>query len=128
VLAVLFAFRHEPRVGAFLARMSMLSPGRLFGLGPGPDVVLAMSVMFLAGALFAGSSWVKLRSERARADGVVVSEEVSVFSGPSRDATVQFKIHEGTTVSVREDRPGWVRVDLPGDLGGWIDAGALERI
>lgn len=126
LFAVLFIFRREPRVEAFLRRMSIVSPGRLFGLAPGQDVALAMSLAFVLAALFAGSSWVKLRDERARA--VIVSGEVSVFSGPSRDATVQFKVHEGTAVSVRESRPGWIRVELPGDLSGWVDAGALERI
>lgn len=128
VLAILFVFRREPRVGAFLRKASIFSPGRLFGLDVAQDTILAMCVVFLAGAMFAGSSIHKLRMERERQHGVIVAGEVSVFSGPSRDATVQFKIHEGTSVSVRESRPGWVRVDLPGDLGGWVDAGALERI
>ncbi|HEU4366283.1 MAG TPA: tetratricopeptide repeat protein [Candidatus Krumholzibacteria bacterium] len=128
LLAALFVFRNEPRAAAFLRRMSLLSPGRLFGLGPGPDVALAMAVALVVVALFAGSSWVKLRADHARTRGVVVTEEVSVFSGPSRDATVQFKVHEGTALLVRESRPGWIRVELPGDLSGWVDAGALERI
>jgi hypothetical protein len=128
VLIVLFVLRREPRVDAFLRRMSVVSPGRLFGLGPGPDVMLAIVVTLVAGGLFAGSTWAKVRAERDRTRGVVVATEVSVFSGPSRDATVQFRIHEGTGLSVREARPGWFRVELPGDLSGWVDAGTLERI
>jgi hypothetical protein len=128
VLAVLFVFRHEPRVDRFLRRMSVVSPGRLFGLGPGPDVALAMGVAFVVAGMFAGSFWVKERTARAQSRAVIVSEEVSVFSAPSREATLQFKVHEGTAVSVRESRPGWIRVELPGDLGGWIDSGTLERI
>jgi len=70
----------------------------------------------------------KIRAERQRTQGVVVTEEVSVFSGPSRDSTVQFKVHEGTTVAVRDASGDWIRVDLPGELSGWVDAGSLERI
>ncbi|MDH4036831.1 MAG: tetratricopeptide repeat protein [Candidatus Krumholzibacteria bacterium] len=128
LLSILFIFRYEPRVNDFLRRMSIVSPGRLFGLAPGQDVALAMSVVFVVGSMFAGSSWVKIRDAREQTHAVIVAGEVSVFSGPSRDATVQFKVHEGTAVSVRESRPGWLRVDLSGDLSGWIDAGALERI
>jgi hypothetical protein len=128
VLAVLFVFRREPAVGDFLKRMSIVSPGRLFGLGPGPDVALAMAAAAVVGLLFAGSAWTKIRSAGEHTRGVIVTEEVAVFSGPSRDATVQFKVHQGTGVSVRESRPGWIRVELPGDLSGWVDAGALERI
>ncbi len=128
VLAVLFVFRNEPRVDRFLRRMSIVSPGRLFGLGPGADVALGMSVAFVIAGMFAGSFWVKEQTARAQGRAVIVSEEVSVFSAPSREATLQFKVHEGTAVSVRESRPGWIRVELPGDLGGWIDSGTLERI
>jgi len=128
VLAVCFVFRREPAVSRMLARASMFSPGRLFGLTPAQDTVLAMAVVFIAGGLFAASAFIKIRDEHQRTRGVVVAEEVSVFSGPSRDSTVQFKVHEGTTVAVHDARDGWIRVDLPGDLSGWVDAGTLERI
>jgi hypothetical protein len=128
LLAVLFVFRHEAGVERFIRRMSTVSPGRLFGLGPAQDVALAMALTFVLAGVFGGSALAKIRSQRAQTRAVIVAPEVSVFSGPSRDATVQFKVHEGTALVVRESRPGWTRVDLPGDLSGWIDAGALERI
>ncbi len=128
MLAVCFVFRREPAVERVLRRLSILSPGRLFGFDVTQDVALAMVVTFLVGALFAGSAVAKINAEHRRDRGVVVSGEVSVFSGPSHDATVQFKVHEGTMVAVRDARDGWIRVDLPGDLSGWIDAASLERI
>jgi SH3-like domain-containing protein len=82
----------------------------------------------IVGGAFGYSALTKMRAEGSRPTGVVLSEEVSVFSGPSRDASVQFKVHEGTLVSVRDARPGWVRIDLAGDLSGWIDESSLDRI
>lgn len=128
ILAMLFVFRHEPGVERVLRRLSIVSPGRLFGFDVTQDVALAMAVTFVVGGLFAGSAMTKIRAGHRRDRGVVVSQEVSVFSGPSHDATVQFKVHEGTMVALRDSRDGWIRVDLPGDLSGWVDAGALERI
>ena len=31
-------------------------------------------------------------------------------------------------LSVRDGRSGWVRVDLPGDLSGWVEEATVERI
>jgi hypothetical protein len=127
-LAVVLVFRRTPWVARAYQRVSALSPARLFGLDMTQDVAIAVSFVFALTAVFTASAVVKLRGERERSRGVVVVEEVPVFSGPSRDATVQFKVHEGTVLTVRDARSDWVRIDLPGDLSGWMDARSVERI
>lgn len=127
-LAVVLVFRRTPWVARTYRRVSVLSPARLFGLDMTQDVAIAVSLVFALTAIVAASAVVKLRGERERSRGVVVVEEVPVFSGPSHDATVQFKVHEGTVLSVRDARSDWVRIDLPGDLSGWMDARSVERI
>jgi tetratricopeptide (TPR) repeat protein len=128
-LAALGLIFRRARVVSWLYRMaSWVSPGRLFGLGMTGDVLLGMATAAAFAILFAGSAYAKVRESRVHTRGVVVSEEVAVFSGPSQDSTIQFKIHEGTIVSVRDGRQGWVRVDLPGDLTGWVEAGSVEKI
>jgi hypothetical protein len=128
LMGVLFVFRDTDLVSRVYAKVSVASPGRLLGLDKAQDLGLAIALVLLVGGVFAYSAVGKVRAERSRDRGVVLEEEVSVFSGPSRDASVQFKVHEGTIVSVRDARPGWVRVDLPGDLTGWVDAESLDRI
>jgi hypothetical protein len=128
LLGMLFVFRESEWISRAYARLSIVSPGRLLGLDKAQDLGLAMAIVFLVCGAFATSAVAKVRAEQARSQGVVVAAEVSVFSGPSRDASVQFKVHEGTLVSVRDARPGWVRVDLPGDLSGWVDETSLDRI
>jgi hypothetical protein len=59
---------------------------------------------------------------------VVLQEEVPVYGGPTTQATLQFKIHEGTLTRVADVRPGWVEIELPGELSGWVRSDALERI
>ena len=121
-------FRRTNTIPAFYRRVSWISPARLLGLTMTQDFILAMSVTAALTMAFAGSAYTKIEDAHARERSVVVSEEVTVFSGPSEDATIQFKIHEGTIVSVRDGRTGWVRVDLPGDLSGWVEEGTVERI
>lgn len=121
-------FRRTNFVSAIYRPLSWLSPGRLFGLTKTQDLLLALGTSAALAIAFAGSAYTKARDLTENPRSVVVREEVSVFSGPSHDATVQFKVHEGTIVSVRDGRPGWVRVDLPGDLSGWVDAETVEKI
>ena len=127
-LGVCFVFRDSDPVSRAYAKLSVLSPGRLLGLDKAQDLALAIGFVAIVGGAFGYSALTKMRAEGSRPTGVVLSEEVSVFSGPSRDASVQFKVHEGTLVSVRDARPGWVRIDLAGDLSGWIDESSLDRI
>lgn len=126
--ALCFIFRRSRVVRSLYRFLSWISPGRLFGLGMTGDVLLGMATAAVLALVFAGSAYAKVHESRVHTRSVVVSMEVPVFSGPSKDSTIQFKIHEGTIVSVRDGREGWVRVDLPGDLSGWVEATTVERI
>jgi len=126
--ALCFIFRRSRVVRSVYRFLSWISPGRLFGLGMAGDVLLGMATAAVLALVFAGSAYAKVHESRVHTRSVVVSMEVPVFSGPSKDSTIQFKIHEGTIVSVRDGREGWVRVDLPGDLSGWVETSSVERI
>ena len=126
--ALCFIFRRSRVVRSLYRFASWISPGRLFGLGMAGDVLLGMATAAVLALVFAGSAYAKVHENRVHTRSVVVTMEVPVFSGPSKDSTIQFKIHEGTIVSVRDGREGWVRVDLPGDLSGWVEVSAVERI
>jgi len=126
--ALCLIFRRSRVVMSLYRLASWVSPGRLFGLGMTGDVLLGMATAAVVALVFAGSAYAKVHESRVHTRSVVLSEEVPVFSGPSRDSTIQFKIHEGTIVSVRDGREGWVRVDLPGDLSGWVETSTVEKI
>jgi uncharacterized protein YgiM (DUF1202 family) len=59
---------------------------------------------------------------------VVVAEEVEVRSGPGTGYNLAFRVHEGLPVRVAEDRGDWLRIDLGGELVGWVPATSLEAI
>jgi uncharacterized protein YgiM (DUF1202 family) len=58
----------------------------------------------------------------------VVAEEVDVRSGPGTSYNLAFRVHEGLAVRVAEDRGDWLRIDLGGELVGWVPASTLEHI
>ncbi len=87
-----------------------------FGIGFG--VVFAY---LLAGSL----SWAGFTSP-ARA--VVVMPEVTLRSGPGEEYKDLAVVHDGLEVVVRERRPGWMLVQVPGGEGGWAETAALEPV
>jgi tetratricopeptide (TPR) repeat protein len=109
-------------------RLSLISPGRFLGLSSRQDLFLAIVIVVTLLAASGISSFDKYRDERQRRAAVVLAEEVLVYSAPTEDATLQFKIHEGTRVRVAERRSGWTKVLLPGGLSGWIATNSIEAI
>jgi hypothetical protein len=68
------------------------------------------------------------RAGRVR-EAVIVALDVSVRTGPGNDFVLEFRLHEGTKVRVREARESWTRVSVEGtDLEGWLPEEAIEEI
>lgn len=128
VLGIVFVFRDSARVSAAYGRLSLVSPGRLAGLTKSQDLLAALVVVLLLSLSTGVSACEKTKREKERRSAVVLGEEVPVFSGPTEDTTLQFKVHEGTVLRVREERRGWARIELPGGLSGWVPGAAVERI
>ena len=89
--------------------------------------LLIITLILLAGGLFSLGG--RLYIEEVRPEGVVVAEEIDVWSGPGSQYIVEFTLHNGTEVSIIEQRNSWVRLSLPGgQLQGWVPASAVEPI
>ncbi len=128
MVLVAFIFRETDAIKRWYRLASYVSPARLLGLNMAQDFLLAAAVAAIC-VLGSGVAVAHKHSElSARNAAVVVVEEVPVFSGPSADANVQFRIHEGTRVTIRDARPNFVQIELPGDLVGWVASNSAERI
>ena len=92
------------------------------------------TLLFLAGGitilLFLGllSLGIRLLDEQGQPPAVVVAEEVAVRSGPGDDYLTEFTLHAGAEVRVVEQRGGWLRIALPGELQGWTPAEAVIEV
>jgi tetratricopeptide (TPR) repeat protein len=128
VLGIVFVLRDSRYVSAAYRAVSYVSPGRLAGFTKTQDLLAALAVVSLLFASTGIAAHRKSAQERERKSAVIVEEEVAVYSGPAGETTLQFKVHEGTLVRVREARSTWVRINLPGGLSGWVAASAIERV
>ena len=87
-------------------------------LPPGSTLMHASSVIIR----------IKIDAEAKRERAVIVAKEIAVFASPTSDATLEFRVHEGTRVIAEKSRSNWVKIRLPGGLDGWVDSAAIERI
>ena len=92
------------------------------GLKYGERTVLAFSVIFILAACY------DFYTDRFDRQAVVISEEISVRSGLSDDATELFRLHHGTKVDVHEELRGYVKIRFADDKIGWIEKKNIEII
>jgi tetratricopeptide (TPR) repeat protein len=85
------------------------------------SLCLALNVATIANRLYTGWRY---------PPAVVVTEKIDITSGPGNadQYVVNFTLHSGAEVQVLENRPGWRRIALSGDLQGWAPTTAVEEI
>ena len=92
---------------------------RLFGW-----IALGLGVGF-AYCFISAASWGAVAGAE---HAVVVQPELTLRSGPGAEYKEIAVVHDGLEVSVREERPGYVLIQIPGGDGGWVEAMSVERI
>jgi tetratricopeptide (TPR) repeat protein len=126
LLGIVLILRDSPTIAAVYRKISIVSPGRLIGLSFAQDLLVAMGIATVLLATTGISSYRKLVNNRTEA--VILADEIPVFSSPTEDATLQFKIHQGTVVNISDQRNEWIKVELPGGMSGWVASGSMERV
>ncbi|HJS72837.1 MAG TPA: tetratricopeptide repeat protein [Vicinamibacteria bacterium] len=80
-------------------------------------------------ALVAGASlYAKLQAERTRVEGIVVTENAYVRSGPLESSPRLAEIHEGLKVRIVGEREEFLQVTLANGITGWLPREQVERI
>ncbi len=85
---------------------------------------LVLAVFFLFGL----GSVLYWRGATDRNLAVVVVPEALLRAGPGGEYREIAAAHDGLEVRIVERRPEWVLVQLPGGLGGWVEARVVERV
>jgi tetratricopeptide (TPR) repeat protein len=105
---------------ALAALAHMLVHGqRLFGW-----IALGLGVAFLY-CFISAASWGAVANQ---AHAVVVQPELTLRSGPGAEYKEIAVVHDGLEVTLRERRPGYVLVQIPGGDGGWVESASVEPV
>lgn len=107
-----------------LAALALIKPAWRHWCGIGMGV---LAVFLVIGLISMANRYY---TEQNYPPAVIVAQEVDVTSGPgtSEQYLVEFTLHAGAEVSLIENRSGWDRIALPGDLQGWAPAEAVEQV
>ncbi len=88
-------------------------------------IVLGMIILSLVTAYFIGA--VVGRSLYRFSEAVCIQKSEARFE-PSAQATVYFKIPEGTELKILRKKEGWFKVERSDGKTGWVPAAIVERI
>lgn len=108
----------------FLAALAALALFLVNGRRPAAWLAAGLGVLFiycLAGQL----SW---RAVTNSSRVVVVVPELVLRAGPGAEYKEIVIVHDGMEATVREHRPGWMLIQVPGGEGGWAEAGTVEQV
>jgi Bacterial SH3 domain len=106
----------------------VLAAMRLLHLGPlwiSPAAAGCFGGAILCALLTWGSA---AGREIALQRAVVVAPSVPAREGPGDKSVSRFEVHEGTTVRVEDEEPGFRRVKLANGLTGWIPSSSVELV
>jgi hypothetical protein len=94
-----------------------------------PWIVRTIVVCAVVFVVAGGALGERIYRDRAVRGAIVTAPEVAVRTGPGTDFVLEFQLHEGTKVRLREGRDEWIRISVPGtDLEGWLPSDAVEAI
>ncbi len=71
---------------------------------------------------------VKIYITETSSYAIILKKEIDVKSGPGKEYTVMFNLHEGTKVSVKKYSGNWMFISTPNGFSGWIEKSSAEKI
>ena len=90
---------------------------------------------FTAGSLFLVVTllcvWMSLSAKQviqSKDEGIILTSRVEVKSAPDEESTELFVLHEGSKVSLIEERGAWTSIALPNGNKGWMPSHQVEGI
>jgi len=90
-------------------------------------IVVSIAAFLWLGAVSSALSY-RIMEERYDPKGVVLVRIAEARFAPLADATVHFKLAEGTQVTVKEDRGQWLYVERADGQQGWVASDTVEQV
>jgi hypothetical protein len=89
-------------------------------------LISSAAAFFLSFAACTGVLIQKTHHAATTTEAVVMAREIDVYSGPGRENTHIFSLHEGTKVVIERRQDAWWLIRLKSGVGGWAAGDSLE--
>ena len=77
------------------------------------NILLALLLLALVST---GFRW---HQETRQSIGVILPQQINVHSGWNTTTVALFQLHQGTLVSISQEKENWYEIELPGEKKGW---------
>jgi len=86
------------------------------------------SILFCISIVFIVTGVTKFENQKSNTEAVIFDKKIDFRTEPNYRSDVQFNLHEGTKVKLKEELGDWVLVELSNGASGWVELNSIKKI
>ena len=69
-----------------------------------------------------------LENQQSNVEAIIFDKKIDFRTEPNFRSEIQFNLHEGTKVKLKEELDDWVLVELSNGASGWLELNSIKKI
>ena len=86
------------------------------------------SILFCISILFILTGITKFENQQTKIEAIIFDKKIDFRTEPNYRSEIQFNLHEGTKVKIKEELNDWVLVELSNGSNGWLELRSIKKI
>jgi hypothetical protein len=86
------------------------------------------SIVFCISIVFILTGITKFENQQSNVEAIIFDKKIDFRTEPNYRSEVQFNLHEGTKVKLKEELGDWVLVELSNGASGWLELNSIKKI
>ena len=71
---------------------------------------------------------IKFENQSSNVEAIIFEKKIDFRTEPNYRSEIQFNLHEGTKVTIKEELDDWVLVELSNGASGWMESKSIKKI
>ena len=86
------------------------------------------STFFCLTIIFILTAVIKFENQSSNVEAIIFEKKIDFRTEPNYRSEIQFNLHEGTKVTIKEELDDWVLVELSNGASGWMESKSIKKI
>ena len=86
------------------------------------------SILFCISIVFVLTGISKFENQKSNIEAIIFEKKIDFRTEPNYRSEIQFNLHEGTKVNIKEELDDWVLVELRNGASGWMESKSIKKI
>ena len=86
------------------------------------------SILFCISIVFILTGISKFENQKSNIEAIIFEKKIDFRTEPNYRSEIQFNLHEGTKVNIKEELDDWVLVELRNGASGWMESKSIKKI